>query len=441
MPPDGTAWLNTLRQVVGRLHVLVSALNGETDPYILIVTKLHVCLTLADLRKLFEVLPGPELEREAMTATLKAHRLVKDAPWPRDSETAGLTFQISETETLPITQQLQEYAASIDPRYLENIIHLLSIEPSVVQKPATLAPLRDGGGPALGAAAARVELVTRYLENVLHLPPADADPVPRDDRLGESELRADLLPGLEWLNSVRCVVETIYALIFGLDDEARDGTDTLRTKEACNALYELRLLQTNPPEPVFMGRTDIALRKVAKLVEHAPWPREGTARPDPPTFAFERNERLPMTKAIMKYVERIKARELDDILRLLADVPPQVPTTATAAPTSQATGVAATSPAPAAVHTPAEIDFKAIAAALRMTGRGRPTQARLVEYMADKEQAAEEDIAEHVHDDEETSTSAIHNNVKRTNRFLETIESRLRFHFRSGIVYREISPE
>jgi len=275
-------------------------------------------------------------------------------------------------------------------------------------------------------------------------PPADADPVRPGDRLGESEFTGDLHNGLEWLNSLRSIVKIIHALIFGLDDEAHDGTDTLRTMEACNWLYELRMLLTNAPEFVFMGPPDIALRKVAKLVEHAPWPREGTARPDPPTFGFERNERLPMTKAIMKYVESIKARSLEDILGLLADVPPQVPPRPTVAPTSDVTGGSAigeptTPPASPAGTGPDGIDYDKLATALAKQRKAIP--AALVRYMRDKVSALLEDVAQAVHGDPDTSEKAMSKNANRTSEALAELQSRLWFRVAGGMMHKEINRE
>jgi hypothetical protein len=85
-----------------------------------------------------------------------------------------------------------------------------------------------------------------------------------------------------------------------------------------------------------------------------------------------------------------------------------------------------------------EIDFKALASALRKGGKG--TQAALVEFMADKEEAIAEEIGKCVHDDEKASDSAMWNNAKRTTESLVQLGSRLSFRFASGRMYREISP-
>jgi len=61
--------------------------------------------------------------------------------------------------------------------------------------------------------------------------------------------------------------------------------------------------------------------------------------------------------------------------------------------------------------------------------------------MAGRRQATAEEIAEHVHDSEETSQQTIHSNVKRTNDSLANMGSRLAFRFVSGVLYPEISHE
>jgi hypothetical protein len=85
------------------------------------------------------------------------------------------------------------------------------------------------------------------------------------------------------------------------------------------------------------------------------------------------------------------------------------------------------------------IDFMALATALRKQGKN--TQAELVEFMADKEEATAEEIAQHVHDQSEMSNSAIWNNAKRTTDSLAQLGSRLSFRFVSSRMYREISPK
>src|SRR5271157_2000815 len=84
------------------------------------------------------------------------------------------------------------------------------------------------------------------------------------------------------------------------------------------------------------------------------------------------------------------------------------------------------------------IDFQALATALRKESKSN--QAKLVEYMADKEEATAEEIAEHVNGDSETSDRAMWNNAKRTTDSLAALNSRLSFRFASGRMYREISP-
>ncbi|MGO9601657.1 MAG: hypothetical protein ACLP7Q_27090 [Isosphaeraceae bacterium] len=84
------------------------------------------------------------------------------------------------------------------------------------------------------------------------------------------------------------------------------------------------------------------------------------------------------------------------------------------------------------------IDFQALAIALRKERKSN--QAMLVEYMADKEEATAEEIAEHVHGDSETTDKAMWNNADRTTDSLALLDSRLSFRFVSGRMYREISP-
>jgi hypothetical protein len=85
------------------------------------------------------------------------------------------------------------------------------------------------------------------------------------------------------------------------------------------------------------------------------------------------------------------------------------------------------------------IDYAGLATKLRKAGKKLP--ARLVEFMADKEEAEGEQIAKHVHGDAETSDSAMWNNAKRTTDSLVALGSRLSFRFTSGRMFREISPE
>ncbi|WP_165220229.1 hypothetical protein [Aquisphaera insulae] len=87
------------------------------------------------------------------------------------------------------------------------------------------------------------------------------------------------------------------------------------------------------------------------------------------------------------------------------------------------------------------LDFTAIAARLRQDGRGKAKPALLVEFMADKEQAAELDVAEAVHDTDAPSKNTVRNNAERTNAALQEMGIPLRFRVTSGYVFREILPE
>jgi nucleoside phosphorylase len=127
--PTALAWLNSFREVLARLHRLTSRIKDESDPQILPIRRVYACIALDGLKKMMENLPGAPVEGDAMTALLKARSLVDCAPWLRDSETAGLIVT-SDTDELPITLELQEYAASIDPRSLEDMLHLLSGVPA-----------------------------------------------------------------------------------------------------------------------------------------------------------------------------------------------------------------------------------------------------------------------------------------------------------------------
>jgi hypothetical protein len=114
---------------------------------------------------------------------------------------------------------------------------------------------------------------------------------------------------------------------------------------------------------------------------------------------------------------------------------------------SAAEGPAA-KPPDAASHTPKPeeappettgIDFAGIATELHKQGKHTP--ARLVKYMAAKEQATGEEIGEFVHDDEEASRSTIWNNAQRTSDSLLTLCPRLSFQYRGSIMYRTIKPD
>jgi hypothetical protein len=88
---------------------------------------------------------------------------------------------------------------------------------------------------------------------------------------------------------------------------------------------------------------------------------------------------------------------------------------------------------------PRAIDYETLATELLK--QGKPIQAALVGYMADKTKATAEAIAKDVHGDPETSDRAIWNNAKRTSDSLAALGSPLSFRFASGWMFREISPE
>jgi hypothetical protein len=87
---------------------------------------------------------------------------------------------------------------------------------------------------------------------------------------------------------------------------------------------------------------------------------------------------------------------------------------------------------------PPPIDFAWLAAELRKVRKAQ--QARLVEFMADKEMATVEDVAEAVHDFGGTDEGTIWANVNRTNKSLAALGSALSFRMGASRVFREISP-
>lgn len=82
------------------------------------------------------------------------------------------------------------------------------------------------------------------------------------------------------------------------------------------------------------------------------------------------------------------------------------------------------------------VDISVVVSQLRRAGR--PMQAALVEYMADKPEATADEIAENVHGNAETKEDTIRKNMDRTNGSLESMKQRLRFRFASSRLYREI---
>ena len=73
--------------------------------------------------------------------------------------------------------------------------------------------------------------------------------------------------------------------------------------------------------------------------------------------------------------------------------------------------------------------------------RGRPTQAALVRFMADRETATAEEIGDKVHGNSEASDKAIGKNARETSDSLAGIDSRLSFRFVSGTMFRKIADE
>jgi hypothetical protein len=136
-----------------------------------------------------------------------------------------------------------------------------------------------------------------------------------------------------WLNSLRHLLARLHRLISGLNEEAQDGTNVIRTLHACDTLYALRILMETDPGVSFVGGAEIALLRAQRLVKDVRWPRDGDPQtPGGLNLSFELNEQLPITKTIAKYVASIDPRSLEDTLRLLSGVPQQDQVTATKVP-------------------------------------------------------------------------------------------------------------
>jgi hypothetical protein len=84
-------------------------------------------------------------------------------------------------------------------------------------------------------------------------------------------------------------------------------------------------------------------------------------------------------------------------------------------------------------------DLRRLATTLRR--QRKPIQAALLEFTADKEKAAAEEIAVNVHNDQETSDAAMRMNARRTNDSLVALGSRLSFRLVSGYMFREVCPK
>ena len=72
---------------------------------------------------------------------------------------------------------------------------------------------------------------------------------------------------------------------------------------------------------------------------------------------------------------------------------------------------------------------------------GARTRAALVEFMKDRDSATTDEIAHHVHGDDQTTEKAISKNVQRTNESLIEMGFPLRFSLSSGLVFKEKQPE
>jgi hypothetical protein len=83
------------------------------------------------------------------------------------------------------------------------------------------------------------------------------------------------------------------------------------------------------------------------------------------------------------------------------------------------------------------IDFAHIASELRK--EKKHTRARLVEFMAGRDEATVEEVAEYVHGDETTSEGAIRANVRRTSDQMAEMGVPLSFKVAGGRVFREVS--
>jgi hypothetical protein len=105
----------------------------------------------------------------------------------------------------------------------------------------------------------------------------------------------------------------------------------------------------------------------------------------------------------------------------------------------QAAPPLATAPSKEKLPGTAQIDYQALADKLRK--KKQPLRAELVEFMADKESADVDDIAENVHKDPDTSEDAIRHNANRTSESLRELGSLLFFRLSGGKIHREIRPE
>jgi hypothetical protein len=85
------------------------------------------------------------------------------------------------------------------------------------------------------------------------------------------------------------------------------------------------------------------------------------------------------------------------------------------------------------------IDFDALENALLL--QGKPTQAALVRFMAGRQTATAEEVANEVHGNSQTSNKAIGKNARETTDSLAGIGSRLSFRFTTSKMFRQIAAE
>jgi hypothetical protein len=184
-----------------------------------------------------------------------------------------------------------------------------------------------------------------------------------------------------------------------------------------------------------IGLMRAAIASVAFLIYH-PCSSPNASMPIP----------YPCVEAVQDSVERLE-KAVKNLGKWLAEVPVGLTSPLENGPETVKPREAPAEPAAtqtegetSRIQTPRlSVDFKALVANLRK--QGKPLQAKLVEYMADKEEATAEEIAEHVHGEKQTSDSAMWNNADRTTKSLALLGSRLSFRFASGRMYREISPK
>ena len=146
-------WHRSLCDTLLHLYDLIAGLKDELDPEILPVREVFACGEFNRLRNLMrsEIMPsGLRADGNVMVGYLKAGKLVKSAPGQRDSDYTGLMIT-SQADSLPLTPELAEYVASIDPRALADILRLVEGIPAQAWELAIASSERS---PAPGPAAA-----------------------------------------------------------------------------------------------------------------------------------------------------------------------------------------------------------------------------------------------------------------------------------------------